>query len=161
MKFLWSEDLALNTVHVSDVCKALWHCSGDKVKPGSIYNLADKNKTDQEKINKHLETIFGIKTGFLGTIASKTATMISIKAVTEEVNDKHLKPWSDLCKKANITNSPLTPYLDPELLYNNSLSIDGAAIEATGFVYDHPNMSDADYREIIDYYQKQNLFPPA
>jgi len=162
MKFLWSEDLRLNTVHVADVCKALWHCvSSPKVPPGSTWNLADKNDTNQEKINKHLEAIYGIKTGFLGSIASSVATTLSMKAITEEVNDKHLKPWSDLCKKAGITNTPLTPYLDPELLYNNSLSVDGSAIEQTGFVYDHPTVTTQDFRDIIDYYQKQKLFPPV
>jgi len=159
MKFLWSEDLRINTVHVADVCKALWHCTTDKVKLGSLYNLCDKNDTNQEKVNKHLEEIFGIKTGFLGSIASKMATTVSIKAVTEEVNDKHLKPWSDVCKKAGIANTPLTPYLDPELLYNNSLAVDGSAIEATGFSYDHPTLETKHFREMIDYYQKQNLFP--
>jgi hypothetical protein len=33
-----------------------------------------------------------------------------------------------------ITNTPLTPYLDQELLYNNSLSVDGSKIESTGYV---------------------------
>jgi nucleoside-diphosphate-sugar epimerase len=162
MKFLWGEDLRLNTVYVGDVCKALWHvATSPKVAPGSVYNLADKNDTNQEKINKHLEQIYGIKTGFLGSIASGLATSLSMKTITEEVNDKHLKPWSDLCKKAQITNTPLTPYLDPELLYNNALSCDGSAIEATGFVYDHPQLTTQDFRDMIDYYQKQKLFPPA
>lgn len=79
--------------------------------------------------------------------------------MTEEVNDKHLKPWSDLCKRSGITNTPLTPYLDPELLYNNPLSVDGSAIEATGFKYDHPTLEEKSIREIIDYYTQQNLFP--
>jgi len=160
MKFLWGEDLRLNTVHVNDVCKALWHATTDKVKLGSVYNLADKGDTNQEKINKHLETVFGIQTGFIGSMKSKIATSLSIKTLTEEVNDKHLKPWSDLCKKANITNSPLTPYLDPELLYNNPLSVDGTAIESTGFSYDHSELKTEHFREMIEYYQKQNVFPP-
>jgi len=161
MKFLWSEDLRLHTVYVADVCKALWHATTPAVKIGSVYNLSDKSDNNQEKINKHLEEVFGIKTGFLGTLASKAFTTVSMKALTEEVNDKHLKPWSDLCKKHNIQNSPLTPYLDPELLLNNALSIDGNAVETTGFKYDHPVMSTADIREMIAYYSKQKLFPDA
>jgi hypothetical protein len=97
----------------------------------------------------------------LVSIQSKLATSVSIKMVTEEVNDKHLKPWSDVCKKAGIQNTPLTPYLDPELLYNNSLAVDGTAIEATGFSYDFPVLETKHFREMIDYYQKQNLFPPV
>jgi len=161
MKFLWSEDLRINTVHVFDVCKALWHvASTPSIKSGSIFNLADKYDTTQEKVNKHLEAIFGIKTGFHGSITSNILTKgFSIKKLTEEVNDKHLKPWSDLCKASGIANTPLTPYLDSELLLNNHLSIDGTAIEGTGFKYEYPEMTESLLREIVDYFVKQNLFP--
>jgi len=159
MKFLWSEDLRLHTVYVGDVCRAVWHCTTPAVKIGLLFNLADKSDNNQEKINKHLEEVYGIKTGFYGTLASKAFTTVSLKMLTEEVNDKHLKPWSDLCKKHNIQNTPLTPYLDPELLLNNALSVDGSAIESTGFKYEHPVMTTNDIREIIAYYSKQKLFP--
>jgi len=160
MKFLWDADLRLNTVSVRDVCKALWHVTAPSIKTGSVYNLCDKNDTTQEKISKHLEAIYGIKTGFYGSMMSKIAG-VAAKTLTEDVNDKHLKPWSDLCKKHSITNTPLTPYLDPELLFNNPLSIDGTGIEATGFKYDDPTMSEKDVREEIDYFGKQKLFPPV
>jgi nucleoside-diphosphate-sugar epimerase len=44
MKFLWSGDMKINTVHVNDVVKALFHlCNhGDD---GATYNLADKSNT--------------------------------------------------------------------------------------------------------------------
>merc|ERR1712100_86646 len=158
MKFLWSEDLRLHTVHVADVCAAVWHCTTDAVKPCSIYHLADKNDTTQGKINKHLEAIFGIKSGFVGNILSHAAS-INLKGVTEEANDKHLKPWSDLCRKSGISNTPLTPYLDPELLSNNALSVDGTAIEATGFKYQHPQLTEEGMRSMITYYLDQKLFP--
>lgn len=108
MKFLWvrhhlvpynfikTGDLKINTVHVSDVCRAMWHAA-TTLPVGALYNLADKNETDQESVNKILETIFGINTGFVGTIMSNMARA-NFKSVTEDVNDKHLKPWSELCK---------------------------------------------------------------
>jgi len=157
MKFLWDEKLKINTVHVSDVSKALWHLS-QKGALGSTYNLADKSDLDQGDFNALLQNIFKIETGFLGSMMSNLAK-VNFKAVTEEVNDKHLKPWSDLCKAHNINNSPLTPYLDQELLYNNSLSVDGTAIEATGFSYDKPKITEAEIREEIAYFVEQKLFP--
>jgi len=160
MKFLWSEGLRMNTVHVTDVCKALWHVA-TKCPAGEVYNLADKGETSQGSVNKHLEKIFGIKTGFMGDMMSKVAQTVSMKTVTEEVNEKHLKPWSELCKTENITNTPLTPYLDVELLYNNHLSVDGSKIEKTGFKYDVPQMTEALLREQVDYYVKQKLFPKS
>jgi len=51
----------------------------------------------QGTINKYLESIYGIKTGFLGAVMSNMAKM-GMKSVTEEINDKHLRPWSELCK---------------------------------------------------------------
>jgi hypothetical protein len=44
-----------------------------------------------------LVKIFGIETGFMGSIVSNLAKM-KFEEVTAEVNDKHLKPWSDLTK---------------------------------------------------------------
>lgn len=44
MKFLWSADLKLNTVHVRDVCAAVWHLC-EKGTTGEIYNLSDKSQT--------------------------------------------------------------------------------------------------------------------
>jgi len=157
MKFLWSASLRINTVHVFDVVSALWHLAlkGD---PGTVWNLADKADSTQGSINTILEPIFGIKTGFQGEAVS-TVAKSQLKYVTETVNDKHLKPWSDLCKQSGIVNTPLTPYLDQELLYKNSLAIDGSAIEATGFVYRYPKVTPELIKEQIDYFVQQNLFP--
>jgi len=157
MKFMWSGDLRLSTVHVRDVAAAMWHCACN-VPVGALYNLADKNDTDQAKINKILEAIFGISTGFYGSIMSNAARL-NFKDVVEDVNDKHLKPWSEMCTAAGIASTPLTPYLDPELLYNNSFSVDGSAIEATGFKYSYPNVTEELVREMMQYYVEQNLFP--
>ena len=57
---------------------------------------------------------------------------------TEECNEKHLEPWSRACSRDGISNTPLSPYLDRELLYNNHLRIDGSKIEKTGFSYSIP-----------------------
>merc|ERR1711916_204774 len=156
-KNLWTKDLALNTVHVDDVCAAMW--AAREFESGSIYNLADKSETDQGSINEMLEQMLGIKTGFLGSVVSSAAKAIGLKGVAEEANDKHLKPWSDLCKEQGITSTPLSPYIDQELLYNNSLTIDGSATTKTGFKYTHPKVSKDDLGAIADYFQKQGLFP--
>lgn len=134
MKFLWSADLRLNTVHVTDVVKAIWHCALNVNAP-AVYNLSDTADTTQGTLNEILEKIFKIKTGFEGSIISNLAK-VKMTDVVEDVNEKHMEPWSAMTKEQGILNTPLTPYLDQELLYNNSLSIDGAAITKTGFSYD-------------------------
>jgi len=158
MKLLWNADLKINTVHVSDVVRALWHlCThGEK---GDIYNLADKNDTDQGKINKHLEALFGIKTKFAGKMLSAAAQKLGMEHVTSTVNDKHVAPWSRMTKDKGIEITPLSPYLDKELLGNTHLCIDGRAIEATGFSYSVPEMTTEKMREWVEYYEKLKLFP--
>jgi len=159
MEFLWDKDLRINTVHVDDVCVALWHLSQNG-KPGSVYNLADSNETSQGNLCPLIEQLFGIQTGFIGNIQSKLATSIAMKTVTDTANDKHLKPWSDVCKKHNITTTPLTPYLDEELLYNNHLSVDGSAICSTGFQYQHPKVTADLLKASVQYHIDNGSFPP-
>jgi len=158
MEFLWDKDLKLNTVHVQDVVAALWFLS-QSGKHGSVYNLADQSDSSQGSVCGLLEGLFGIKTGFLGTMASKMATSVAMKTVAEAANDKHLKPWSDLCKKHNITTTPLNPYLDEELLYDNPLAVDGNAITALGFKYKHPQITADLLKQNVDYHIKNNAFP--
>lgn len=158
MEFLWDKDLQINTVHVSDVCSALWLLA-QKGTSGTVFNLADENCTNQGSVSALLEKIFSIKTGFIGSMKSKLATSVAMKAVADAANDKHLKPWSALCKTAGITSTPLTPYLDEELLYDNPLTVDGSAIKSLGFTYQHPKMTEALLRECLDYFVKNGTFP--
>jgi len=159
MEFLWTKDLKLNTVHLRDVAKALWFVTthGEK---HAIYNLCDKADTTQGSINVILERVFGIKTGFKGSALSHIAKL-ALADATAHINEEHLKPWSDLCAESGIVNTPLTPYLDMELLSNNHLSVDGSAIEALGFTYDHPEPNEALIREQIEYFTAQNIFPTS
>lgn len=159
MDFLWDKDLQMNTVHVNDVCKALWHLTTNG-EAGAVYNLADSGKTDQGKIASFLEEIFGIKTNFMGYMKSKAATSLSMRSVVEHANENHLGPWSEMLKTNNISNSPLTPFLDEELLYNNPISVDGSKITSTGFSYDHPEVTKESLQETIKYFVDLGHFPP-
>jgi len=158
MEFLWDKDLRINTVHIEDVVNALWHLS-QKGTVHQTYNLCDSNDTDQGSVNKILESIFGIRTDFMGNIKSKLATAVAMKTVADTANSTHLGPWSELCKAKGIVNTPLTPYLDEELLYSNSYSLDGNKITGTGFTYKHPKMTEAHLRETLAYFENLGFFP--
>jgi len=157
MMFLWDKDLNIHTVHVVDVCRAIVHIANGKVKP-SVYNLVDDNDTDQGKVCEHIEQLYGIKTSFMGGMKSKLATAVAMKTVADTANDQHLGPWSDLCKAKGI-NTPLTPYLDEELLYNNSLTLDGSKFAATGFKYEYPKMTTALLKQSIQYFIDNKAYP--
>lgn len=62
-------------------------------------------------------------------------------SAVEESNEKHLAPWSTACTRDGIENTPLSPYIDKELLYNKHLSVNGTKIESTGFRYEVPEVN--------------------
>ena len=80
MEFLWTKDLRINTVHVLDVAKAVWHTAnwyvGNDKTGAYVFNLADDNDTDQEAVNAHIRAIFGIETGFQGKLISQMAKVL-------------------------------------------------------------------------------------
>jgi nucleoside-diphosphate-sugar epimerase len=158
MECLYTKDLRINTVHADDVAKALhFLCSnGDS---GAIFNLADQNDTDCGKINHLLEQIFGIKTGFVNAIMMATASKMGTKFLVSYANDEHLKPFSDACKKYGINDTPLTPYLDEELIKDIPVAVDGGSIQKLGFVYDHPHVTVESLKEVMHDFIKKGAFP--
>ena len=84
-------------MYALDVCRAILHCTNnDKVPRSSVWNICDKNDTDQGNINQILEAMFKIRCNYWGRIVSNLAAM-RIEDVTNHANEKHLKPWTDLC----------------------------------------------------------------
>jgi len=158
LKSLYTKDLKLNTVHVKDVAKAIWFLT-EHGESGSIWNLCDKNDTDQGKVNAWLEEIFSIKTKFINPVEMTAGKAMGTKFLVSIANDLHLKPFSDACKKYGIVETPLTPYLDEELVKENSTSLDGSAIEKLGFVYDYPAPNAALLKEVLQDYVAKGYFP--
>lgn len=68
----------------------------------------------------------------------------------EEVNDKHMGPWADACSKDNVENSPLSPYIDQEFLYNKHLYLkNGKLASTTAFNYQYPKLTKEALKEVI------------
>jgi len=61
--------------------------------------------------------------------------------------------------KYEIHDTPLTPYLDEELVKENSISVDGSAIEKIGFVYDYPHPTPELLKEVLLDYVAKGFFP--
>ena len=160
MKFAWDSKLRYNTVHVRDVATACWHCALIE-SPQPVYNLADGSDSSQGSIAQALEQVFNISTGFHGTMASTAMKAVGLKRVAEDINEKHMTAWQQMCTKAGIASTTLTPYIDAELLAHNHLSCNGTMITASGFVYAYPQCTAATIKEQVEVYVSQGLFPPV
>jgi len=160
MKFLWDKGLKMNTVHISDTCAAIWEAA-TKAKDGTTYNLVDETDLDQGTLNGTLGEVFGIKVDFLGSVLSSLAK-VQLSAVAEEANDKHVPGWTKLCQKHKILNTPLSPYIDKELLYDNHLCVDGSKfVKDLGFKFQNPKFTKALLTATVESFVNQGIFPPV
>ncbi|KZM27223.1 catalytic [Ascochyta rabiei] len=166
MRWLWKEDLRTNTVHVDDVVRALWTAAEWYVrqpspkKPAPIYNIVDHGDTTQGAVAKIMHDVFNIETGFHGTLISAFARL-NMDHVVDDVNDDTLDPWAELQNAAGISQStPLSPFMEKELLRDTDLSMDGSAFERdVGFKYTHERLTKEGVEEVIESYKRQGWWP--
>ncbi|KAF2855526.1 NAD dependent epimerase/dehydratase family protein-like protein [Plenodomus tracheiphilus IPT5] len=166
MRYLWKDDLRTNTVHIEDLVRALWHgaewyAKGPATRrPAPTFNIVDHGNTSQKHTSTIMKEIFGIETGFHGTLISAFARL-NLDHVVDEVNDETLDPWAELQQQAGISQStPLSPFMEKELLRDVDLSMDGTAFEKeTGFTYKHEKLTKEGVEEIIKSYKKMNWWP--
>lgn len=229
LKWLWTEDLRINTVHVEDVARALWSAAEwraakeennntttttttattttttthnhnnsteppDAVAPASptsprrggvaaltspsspsgasgdtgpnphttpIFNIVDHGHTSQGTLATIISQVFGIKTGFQGSLISRFAKL-HLESVVDDLNEDILQPWADMLVQRGITRpGPLSPFLEKELLKDTDLSLDGASFErVTGFRYERgAGLSREGVDEMVRSYQRMGWWP--
>lgn len=171
LKWLWTKDLRVHTVHVLDVVRALWDAADwyvagqknwDSKAYGAtpIFNVVDKGDTSQGTVSKIVGEIFNIETGFQGQIIS-TFAKLNLDSVVDDVNDEALGPWADLLTEAKITRpGPLSPFMEKELLKDTDLSLDGSRFEkVVGFTYERPKITKEAVEKIIESYKRMNWWP--
>merc|ERR1711860_60330 len=123
---------------------------------GAVYQ---KTKKKMEFLwTKDLGKILDIKTGFKGSTVSNIAKL-NFNGLADYINDMHVPEWTRMCQEAKINNTPLTPYIDKELLYKNDLKIDGSKItKDSSFTYKR-EFGVETIKEQISSFIEQEIFP--
>lgn len=171
MKWLWTKDLCVNTVHISDTTRALWEAAewlargksgwdGKAFGPVPLFNVVDKGATCQGTLADIIGEVFKIETGFQGTLIS-TFARLNMESVVDDLNEETLEPWADLLADANITRpGPLSPFMEKELLKDTDLSMDGSRFESVvGFKYDKPKLTADEVEKMLASYRRMNWWP--
>jgi nucleoside-diphosphate-sugar epimerase len=166
LKWLWTGDLRINVVHVSDVSRALWtaaeYTAAHPTTVGNplIYNIVDHSNFCQKDLSTLISQVFNIETGFQGQLISQIARL-NLEGVVDDVNEETLQPWADMLQKKGITRpGPLTPFLEKELLKDTDLSLDGSRFEEeTGFRYDVEKPTETEIRGIVASYERMGWWP--
>ncbi|XP_015514980.1 uncharacterized protein YbjS isoform X1 [Neodiprion virginianus] len=159
MKLLWGPNLRMNTVHVRDVVRAMWHVTRHPNTIGQIYNVVDESDSTQGSISALVSELFNINHDYWGAALSMLAK-VDMTTIVEEVNDKHMSPWAEACSKDGVENSPLSPYINRELLYNKNLYLQpGKLSSTTNFTYLYPKLMKESLKEVVDDYVEMKIFP--
>lgn len=69
--------------------------------------------------------------------------------IVEEINEKHMGPWAEICVKDKTENTPLTPFMDAELLQNCHLSLSNDKLKAAGYRLTMPILLQESIEEVI------------
>uniref|UniRef100_A0A6P7FUD5 Uncharacterized protein LOC114334218 n=1 Tax=Diabrotica virgifera virgifera TaxID=50390 RepID=A0A6P7FUD5_DIAVI len=156
MKLLWNSELRISTVHVQDVCKAVWFVSNREDTNGQIYNVVDDADSTQGSISNVMTDIFNVKIDYYGNLVS---AVVDLAGAADDANDKHLAPWAEACRKDEILNTPLSPHMDSELLLHKHLRLDGNKLKQLGFEVTQPKPTADNIKEIVDDFIKMKVFP--
>lgn len=159
MKLLWSASLKLNTVHVYDVASATWELAQNSQCENQFYNIVDDSSSTQGTVTEILGNLFNIRYDYLGVLMSAGFTKVDMAGVIESINDKHMAPWAEICQIDKIDNTPLTPYMDEELLYHKHLNVDGSKLKSTGYILKYPKLTIDIVKEIVQDFVNQGIFP--
>lgn len=73
MKLLWNDAMRFATVHVDDVCAAIWQLGSSEKANGEIYNIVDDAESTQGTISNILGDIFSINIDYFGIVMSNLA----------------------------------------------------------------------------------------
>lgn len=161
LQLFGSKSLPLNTVHVTDLSRAIWHILNEL--PAAriykeVYHVVDDSHTNQESLMHTLCALFNVKHNYVNSLAMSLC-QIDLEDLVEEINEKHLAPWIQLCRKHNIDNTPLTPYIVPEMLNLKPVHLDGSKLRESGFQYQVPTLCRDRLEEILNDYKEMGLFP--
>lgn len=172
MKWLWGKDLRVNTVHVWDVCHAAWLAaewcashphSTSPLSQQRAFNIVDQGDTSQGTLATIFNSIFGIPTGFQGTLISSFARF-NLDSVVDDVNEEILQPWADLLKENGIKDGsgPLSPFMEKELLKDCDLCLNASrAAEVLGWKCEEgrERLTQEAVKEVLDSYRRMGWWP--
>lgn len=170
MKLLWNESMKINTVHVDDVVAAAFALAQNPMANKQCYNIVDDSQSTQGTISKILANVFNIKVDYWGETLSNLSKVRECKfftvkrnklhlielfqlkipssVIVEEINDKHMQPWAAICLRDKTENTPLTPFMDAELIQHHHLNMSNEKLKSTGYRLKMPIFTQESIEEV-------------
>ncbi|KAJ5688625.1 hypothetical protein N7462_003017 [Penicillium macrosclerotiorum] len=179
LEMLYTKDVKVNTLHVTDAASALWAAAEWRASKGKLdpndaslpaifkdsktpiaFNVVDHNNTAQEHITNALAEVFDLKVTFIGSLVSQLAKM-NLDDVVDDMNEVSLQEWADLVEKSKIERpGPIGPFLERDVLKDQDMSIDGSLFESTvGWKPKYEQFGTDSIQEMVDSYKRMGWWP--
>lgn len=163
LELLHTKDLKVNTLYVKDAASALWKAAEWRANTNDTkiaFNVVDHGDTRQGHLAEALDTVFGLKVSFLGSVASQFAKL-NLDEVVDDINEVSLQVWAELLEKKGIQRAgPISPFLERDVLKDQDMSIDGTLFETTTGWRPSRERFDADgVRAMVESYQRMGWWP--
>lgn len=94
-----------------------------------VFNLVDDTDLTQGKLLTMAGETFGIETGFTNALVN-TWARLNLASVVNEINERHAEAIVEIMRKAGLPPSPLSGWLDLEMVANRSFALNNAKIKA-------------------------------
>lgn len=104
-------------------------CPRDQTPRAPVFNLVDDTDLTQGKLLKMAGETFGIETGFTNAFVNAWARL-NLASVVNEINEKHSEAIVEIMEKSGLPPSPLSGWLDLEMVANRSVAFDNAKIKS-------------------------------
>lgn len=157
LKMLWDAGLRVNTVHVEDCARAIVFLCQRGVTQ-EVFHVVDDADSTQGSLAQIIADIFDIKVDYYGSAASHLAKL-DAEGTVADANEKHLPPWAELCAAGSVGNTPLTPYVDSDILKGCHLHLNGEKLRKLGFVYHVQKPTKENLLKIIEEQLQLQMFP--
>lgn len=71
-----------------------------------------------------------------------------MSVIVDEINEKHMRPWCEICVKDNTQKTPLSPFMYSELLQHSHLNLSNDKLKATGYRLKFPILIQENVEEV-------------
>ena len=114
--------------------------------------------TTLDLICRNVSSIFDVKHEYLGSLGTMLAS-ISLRDLAEEVNEKHMRPWSEMCSKYGVSNTPLSPFIYSTQLQTLNIRAANEKLVRSHFTFNHPSLTLEAIQEVLLDCQDLGIFP--
>ncbi|PWN44183.1 hypothetical protein IE81DRAFT_321582 [Ceraceosorus guamensis] len=132
-------------------------CPRAKVPTVPVFNVADDEDTNQQKLLDAIGSFFGVETGFVNAAINAWAKL-NLSSVVDEMNEKHSEMVAKIMAQTEITSTPFTLFLDTEAVAQRTIALETTKIKNVIGWKPARRLDDSGFEEMISSFQDAGVW---